>query len=304
MSEEIIDDVIAEPVEEIVEDPVEEINEPEPEPEKVPKGVQKRIDEITREKYEERRERQRAQERADRLEAELAAIRNGAQQQQQRQLPNGAPDPDQYPAGRYDPDYLEALTDFKVQARFEAQREQASLQQRKMAIQEAEAKAKVESDLAELQSSFEATKLQLDQISQEVSAKAAVDLFNSRMNFLDDQYDFSAQELELVTAEVMSVESTEEAFEAYKGKLSIIFAHKLKSTIAAQEAEVKARIEEAIAKRLDVSKASEETEDSEEDELEIEEEEEVSIPNNNAQASTRTSLVERLKSNFSVEVTN
>jgi hypothetical protein len=170
--------------------------------------------------------------------------------------------------------------------------------------QEAEAKAKVESDLAELQSSFEATKLQLDKISQEVSAKAAVDLFNSRMNFLDDQYDFSAQELELVTAEVMSVESTEEAFEAYKGKLSIIFAHKLKSTIAAQEAEVKARIEEAIAKRLDVSKASEETEDSEEDELEIEEEEEVSIPNNNAQASTRTSLVERLKSNFSVEVTN
>jgi len=142
MSEEIIDDVIAEPVEEIVEDPVEEINEPEPEPEKVPKGVQKRIDEITREKYEERRERQRAQERADRLEAELAAIRNGAQQQQQRQLPNGAPDPDQYPAGRYDPDYLEALTDFKVQARFEAQREQASLQQRKMAIQEAEAKAR------------------------------------------------------------------------------------------------------------------------------------------------------------------
>jgi hypothetical protein len=143
MSDEVlIDQLIEEPVEEIVGNPVEEINEPEPEPEKVPKGVQKRIDEITREKYEERRERQRAQERADRLEAEIAAIRNGAQQQQQRQLPNGAPDPDQYPAGRYDPDYLEALTDFKVQARFEAQREQASLQQRKAAIQEAEAKAR------------------------------------------------------------------------------------------------------------------------------------------------------------------
>lgn len=142
MSDEIIDDVVEQPVEEIVEEPIEEVNEPEPEPEKVPKGVQKRIDEITREKYEERRERQRAQERADRLEAELAAIRNGVQQQQQRQLPNGAPDPDQYPAGRYDPDYLEALTDYKVQARFEAQREQATLQQRKAAIQEAEAKAR------------------------------------------------------------------------------------------------------------------------------------------------------------------
>ena len=116
--------------------------EQQPEPEKVPKGVQKRIDEITREKYEERRERQRAQERADRLEAELAALRNGNYQQESRQLPNGAPDPDQYPAGRYDPDYLEALTDYKVQVRFEAQREQATLQQRRAAIQEAEIKAR------------------------------------------------------------------------------------------------------------------------------------------------------------------
>lgn len=142
MSEEvIIEDVVEEPIIEDAEAPeIEE--EQQPEPEKVPKGVQKRIDEITREKYEERRERQRAQERADRLEAELAAIRNGAQQQQARQLPNGAPDPDQYPAGRYDPDYLEALTDYKVQARFEAQREQATLRQRKAAIQEAEAKAR------------------------------------------------------------------------------------------------------------------------------------------------------------------
>ena len=125
---------------EIVEEDV--APEPEPEPEKVPKGVQKRIDEITREKYEERRERQRAQERADRLEAELAQLRNGSQQQQSRSLPNGAPDPDQYPAGRYDPDYLEALVDYKADMRFQAERENQTLQQRKQAMQQAEAKAR------------------------------------------------------------------------------------------------------------------------------------------------------------------
>lgn len=140
MSEEIVEEIIeeaplieAEETEEVVE---------EPEPDKVPKGVQKRIDEITREKYEERRERQRAQERADRLEQELHSMRNGTQQQQPKALPNGAPDPDQFPAGRYDPDYLEALTDFKVQQRFDAQNEQATIHERRASLQQAEAKAR------------------------------------------------------------------------------------------------------------------------------------------------------------------
>ena len=138
MSEEIAEEIIEEAP---LIDEVEEVEE-QPEPDKVPKGVQKRIDEITREKYEERRERQRAQERADRLEQELQSMRNGTNQQMPRALPNGAPDPDQFPAGRYDPDYLEALTDFKVQQRFDAQNEQATIQERKASLKQAEAKAR------------------------------------------------------------------------------------------------------------------------------------------------------------------
>jgi len=139
MSEEIVENIIDETP---IIDEVEETEE-QPEPERVPKGVQKRIDEITREKYEERRERQRANERADRFEAELQSIRNGTQQQQQpRALANGAPDPDQFAAGRYDPDYLEALTDFKVQQRFDAQREQSNIQERRASLQQAESKAR------------------------------------------------------------------------------------------------------------------------------------------------------------------
>jgi hypothetical protein len=137
MSEEIVEDIIEAPLVDEVEE-----TEEQAEPERVPKGVQKRIDEITKEKYEERRERQRANERADRLEQELHSMRSGTQQQQPRALANGAPDPDQFAAGRYDPDYLEALTDFKVQQRFDAQREQSTIQERRASLQQAESKAR------------------------------------------------------------------------------------------------------------------------------------------------------------------
>jgi len=134
---EVIDEIT--PIEN--EEAAEVVEEEEPEPERVPKGVQKRIDEITREKHEERRERQRAQERADRLEQELNSIRNGSAPKVQT-LPNGSPDPNQYPAGRYDPDYLEALTDFKVQQHFNTQRENSSIQERQQLLQQSESKAR------------------------------------------------------------------------------------------------------------------------------------------------------------------
>ena len=183
---------------------------------------------------------------------------------------------------------------------------------------EREAKAKAEADLSEVKEALDSTKEELETLKAEAEAKATADLFNDRMNFIDSDYDLNEQELELVTAEVKELESTEEAFEAYKGKLQIIFAHKLKANIEAKEAEIKARIEEAVASKTEAQvKAEEEATAAEEgeapeadpdpepaEELEVEEDEEAeaSIPNNNADASEKISLVERLKKNFSVEV--
>ena len=180
---------------------------------------------------------------------------------------------------------------------------------------EREAKAKAEADLSEVKEALDSTKEELETLKAEAEAKATADLFNDRMNFIDNDYDLNEQELELVTAEVKELESTEEAFEAYKGKLQVIFAHKLKANIEAKEAEIKARIDEAVASRKeeDVDKKDDEEKAEEadpepesdiEEELEIEEDEEseASIPNNNADASEKISLVERLKKNFSVEV--
>ena len=173
---------------------------------------------------------------------------------------------------------------------------------------EKEAKAKAEAELAELQDSFKQTKEELDALKGEVEAKAAVDLFNDRMNFIDNDYDLNEKELALVTAEVKEIGSSEEDFNSYKEKLEVIFAHRLKKNIEAKEAEIKARIDEAVASREegddpDEEEAAEEDEPAEE--LEVEEDEaEASIPNNNAEASEQISFVERLKKNFSVEVSN
>jgi len=173
---------------------------------------------------------------------------------------------------------------------------------------EKEAKAKAEAELAELQDSFKQTKEELDALKSDVEAKAAVDLFNDRMNFIDSDYDLNEKELALVTAEVKVLGSSDEDFNSYKEKLEVIFAHKLKKNIEAKEAEIKARIDEAVASREegddpDEEEAAEEEEPAEE--LEVEgDEAEASIPNNNAEASEQISFVERLKKNFSVEVTN
>jgi hypothetical protein len=173
---------------------------------------------------------------------------------------------------------------------------------------EKEAKAKAEAELAELQDSFKQTKEELDALKSDVEAKAAVDLFNDRMNFIDSDYDLNEKELALVTAEVKELGSSDEDFNSYKEKLEVIFAHKLKKNIEAKEAEIKARIDEAVASREEGDDPDEEeaTEDEEPaEELEVEgDEAEASIPNNNAEASEKISFVERLKKNFSVEVSN
>ena len=170
---------------------------------------------------------------------------------------------------------------------------------------EAEAREKAEQDLAEMKASFESVQSDLSALKSEVEAQAAVELFNSRMTFLDDTYDFSKEELEYVVAELKVVEASDEAFETFKGKLTVLFAHKAKEAIAAKEEEINSRIEEAIASKVQeaTSPEPEVSEDSEEEELEVEETTEASLPNNNGEAAEQISLINKLKENFSVEVT-
>ncbi len=179
--------------------------------------------------------------------------------------------------------------------------------QSKIAI-EKETKAKLETDLAETKDSLKEVKEELDVLKSDAAAKAELDLFNARMSNIDTEYDFTEKELGFITAEVKELAAEEKAFEGYKEKLQIVFAHRMKSNIEAQEAEIKVRIQEAIAKNTEEDEEGEEDEkkdgDDGDDELEVEKGDGEDIPNNNAEASEKISFVERLKKNFSVEVTN
>jgi len=85
------------------------------------KGAKKRIDELTREKHEERR-------RAERLEAEIAQLKQQYEQTQQRQQPPPAKTAASKPtleAHDYDQEaYMEALADWKAEQKLQSFREE------------------------------------------------------------------------------------------------------------------------------------------------------------------------------------
>lgn len=171
---------------------------------------------------------------------------------------------------------------------------------------EKQATAKAKEDLNTLQSSFQSIKEELDQIKKDNEVKAAAELFNNRMNFIEANYSFSDDELKLVTSEVKSIASTDEAFESYKEKLSILFSHKSKASIQEQEEEIKRKVEEEVQKRLQENGSSTQSNASTQASDNLEEvvgKQNSGLPNGSEEASTKESLVERLKKSFSVKVT-
>lgn len=173
---------------------------------------------------------------------------------------------------------------------------------------EKETKQKLQEDMDTLKASFDEAKKELDTVKAEMETKAAVEVFNSRMNFLEDKFEFSEKELQFVTAEVKGLGAEEEVFENYKEKVSTLFSHKLKEAIASHQKEIEAKIEEEVAKRTakpatETSTASVETTEAEVTDLETDEAE-AALINNNAASTQEESLIQKLKQNFSVEVTN
>jgi len=115
-------------VAEAVETQQDEVIEPEKTPEEIEKEeygkrVQKRIAKETWEKNELKR-------RIEALETELS----NAKTPQIKKLDNGAPDPEQFPAGRFDPDYQEHLADFKSQQAVDNYKKSVSNAQKEQAL--------------------------------------------------------------------------------------------------------------------------------------------------------------------------
>lgn len=116
--------------------------------------------------------------------------------------------------------------------------------------QEKEAVAKEREALAasvkELNTKLADLQKDLDSYKAEAAATEAVEVFNKRMEDLDGAFELDDDDRAFLTDELKTIESTEEAFASYKGKLEILWKNKNKESIAAFEKEVEERVTERL----------------------------------------------------------
>ena len=161
-----------------------------------------------------------------------------------------------------------------------------------------ELKASVESIQEELKVAQE----RISEFEKIEAAKAAEGVFNSRMEEIDSIYDLEESDSAFIAEKLKGLDSAEEAFASLKSELEVFWSSKNKEAKAAFEAEVKARVEEEVAKRLsgeEVAEASEGESSDVEEALDNAEATTSEIPNNNEAQASATTLREKFAAAFS-----
>ena len=196
---------------------------------------------------------------------------------------------------------------------FKAEREAIEAEKAQATQDAAEAKASIEN----LQKELETATQRINELESSISAAAAEELFNSRMESIDDLYDLSDQDRTVLAQEVKSLDSSDAAFEDYQSKLASLLQHKSKAFKEEQEKQFEAKVQEELEKRLsgmpESAVASEEAvanveeansqalEETVEDVVENVEVPHSSIANNNEASSVEESLSDKFKKAFNSE---
>lgn len=87
---------------------------------------------------------------------------------------------------------------------------------------------------------LEKVKADLDILQREKIQKEAEEKFNERMSSLDDDFELTNEDREVIAADIKEME--EEEYGAYSGKLQILLKNKLKSEIERAEAETASEV--------------------------------------------------------------
>ncbi len=182
------------------------------------------------------------------------------------------------------------------------QKNEEFLKEKEALLSEQEAAKKEYEDLkasvAELESKLAESNDRINVFENEKKAEEAVARFNTRMDELDSKFELADEDREFLAKEVKSIEETEEAFASFSDKLEVLWKHKSKENKEAFEAEIQARIDEEVAKRI--AKASEEVDV--EEALDNAKQVDADLSNNNeAIASKEENLVDKFKKAFSRE---
>ena len=188
-------------------------------------------------------------------------------------------------------------------------RRKKELEEEKERLAKAEEEFKASTE--ELQEKLQATEAKIEALEIEKQEREAKTLFNSRMAEIDEQYELDDADRKIVASEVGQIDSAEESFVALQDKFAVVWKTKTKAFIEQSNAEMQAKIDEEVQKRIDSLsevKASEPSEQNEstEDVLENVEVESVEVAtNNNAEASRKEeTLAEKFRSVFTRENVN
>ena len=190
-------------------------------------------------------------------------------------------------------------------AEFRAEREAIEAEKAQAEKDASEAKASME----DLHKKLEEANEKITSLESSINAAAAEQLFNSRMEAIDELYDLSDQDRTVLANEVKTLEASDEAFESYQGKLASLLQHKSKAFKMEQEKQFEAKVQEELEKRLassqeEVAVATETVSESQESVEEVVENVEVphsSIANNNEASSTEESLSDQFRRAFNTE---
>ncbi len=179
------------------------------------------------------------------------------------------------------------------------------------------AKAQAEKDATEAKSSIEELQKKLEEADEKInslessiSTAAAEQLFNSRMEAIDELYDLSDQDRAVLANEVKILEASDAAFEDYQSKLSSLLQHKSKAFKVEQEKQFEAKVQEELEKRLAttsqevraaVTEPAAATDEVVEDVVDNVEVPHSSIANNNEASSTEDSLSDQFRKAFNTE---
>ena len=115
------------------------------------------------------------------------------------------------------------------------------------AISQAE---KLKKDLEENNKKLSETVAKLNELESTMSAKAAQEIYSSRMSLLDSEYDFDDIDRQYLAKEISALDTADEAFASYKEKLAIVYRHKSKAFKTEQEKAFQEKLEAELVKRM------------------------------------------------------
>ena len=98
-------------------------------------------------------------------------------------------------------------------------------------------------DINTMKSDLDKVTSELEILKAEKAERVASDKFNERMSLLDEKYELSDSEREVIVADIKDMD--DETFDAHIAKLSILLSNKDRETLAAQAAEKAVEVKEA-----------------------------------------------------------